>query len=63
MEITKLLQGNSLLESLPRKEHKRIIKHCEPVALDFGTVLCKSTQPIKHVYFPLSGFISLIGYF
>jgi hypothetical protein len=34
--------------------------HCETVELIFGTALCEPDQPIAHVYFPLTGFISLV---
>jgi CRP-like cAMP-binding protein len=52
--------SNQLIERLPRKERNRILKHCEPAKLVFGTSLCEPNQPFQHVYFPLSGFISLL---
>jgi len=51
---------NQLLESLPRRERSRILECCEPVDLIFGAILCEPDQPYRHVYFPLSGFISLV---
>lgn len=51
---------NLLLDSLPRKERDRVMAHCEPVELVFGKVLCEPDRPFRHLYFPLSGFISLV---
>lgn len=51
---------NQLIGSLPRQERNRIVERCQKVDLVFGTVLCEPDQPIEHVYFPLSGFISLV---
>jgi CRP-like cAMP-binding protein len=52
---------NRLIAGLPRAERNRILERCELVDLVFGTVLCESGQPIRHVYFPVTGFISLVG--
>lgn len=52
---------NRLIEGLPRKERNRILQHCEPVNLVFGVILCEPGQPFRHVYFPLSGFVSLVA--
>ncbi len=51
---------NRLIGSLPRKERDRILERCEPVDLVFGTVLCEPGQLFRRVYFPLTGFISLV---
>ena len=51
---------NRLIEGLPRKERSRMLESCELVNLDFGSILCEPDQPFKHVYFPLTGFISLV---
>jgi CRP-like cAMP-binding protein len=53
--------GNQLLESLPRKGRARILALCETVPLVFGDILCETEAPFRHVYFPLSGFISLVA--
>ncbi|MDZ7737366.1 MAG: Crp/Fnr family transcriptional regulator [Gammaproteobacteria bacterium] len=50
---------NNLIARLPRKQQHNVLKNCEPVNLVFGSVLCKPEQPVEHVYFPLTGFISL----
>jgi CRP-like cAMP-binding protein len=52
---------NHLLDSLPHKLRDRILRRCEQVDLSFGTVLCEPDQPLRHVYFPLKGFISLVA--
>lgn len=51
---------NLLIQNLPLAEQIKILAFCEPVELEFGTVLCEVNQPMAHVYFPLTGFISLI---
>ncbi|WP_372723006.1 Crp/Fnr family transcriptional regulator [Immundisolibacter sp.] len=52
---------NRLIEALPGKDRSRILGHCTPVSLVFGTVLCEPGQPCPQVYFPLTGFISLVA--
>lgn len=49
-----------LIEGLPSKQRKQLLNGCEPVDLVFGNVLHEANQTIRHVYFPLSGFISLV---
>lgn len=49
-----------LIEGLPSKQRKQLLYGCEPVDLVFGRVLHEANQPIRHVYFPLSGYISLV---
>ena len=52
---------NRLLEVLPRYIRQRMLQRCEPVELDFGVILSEAGEPIRHVYFPTGGFISLIA--
>lgn len=52
---------NRLLDSLPGKTRKAILQICEKVELLSGEVLCERGEPIRHVYFPLSGFLSLVS--
>lgn len=49
-----------LIESLPSKPRKQLLDGCELIQLAFGTVLQEANQPIRQVYFPLSGFISRV---
>jgi CRP-like cAMP-binding protein len=51
---------NQLLAALPAKEYKRLLPHLESVPLPFMEVLYESGDPIKHVYFPDDGLISLL---
>ncbi|MFP5423136.1 MAG: Crp/Fnr family transcriptional regulator [Gammaproteobacteria bacterium] len=61
MSVKAPLQILSLLiEGLPSKQRKQLLNGCEPVDLVFGNVLHEANQPIRHVYFPLSGFVSLV---
>ncbi len=51
---------NRLLAGLPCGERSKILACCETVDLVFGTILCEPDQPFRDVYFPLTGFISLV---
>jgi CRP-like cAMP-binding protein len=52
---------NRLLAGVTRRDQGLILKHCEAVELTFGDILSEPDQPIRHVYFPTSSFISLIA--
>jgi len=52
---------NRLVESLPAETRNRILKICAPVQLEFGAVLCEANEPLRHVFFPLTAFISLVA--
>lgn len=52
---------NRLIESLPPETRRRTLKLCEPVHLAFGAILCEANKPVRYVYFPLTGFISLVA--
>ncbi|TCO74479.1 Crp/Fnr family transcriptional regulator [Chromatocurvus halotolerans] len=52
--------GNQLLDYLPRQQREAVLANCDPINLVFGTVLCDVGQPFSHVYFPVSGSISLL---
>ncbi len=52
---------NELIESLPCKERQRLLAISTPVALEFSEVLGEVGMPTTHVYFPTSGFISLVA--
>jgi CRP-like cAMP-binding protein len=51
---------NHLLELLPRKDRLRLLALCDPVQLTLSDILCEPAQPVRHVYFPTDGFISLV---
>ncbi|PKM29412.1 MAG: Crp/Fnr family transcriptional regulator [Gammaproteobacteria bacterium HGW-Gammaproteobacteria-12] len=53
-----LTERNRLLCALPQHERQRLLLSGETVAIHVGEVLFEAYQPIRHLYFPLSGFIS-----
>jgi CRP-like cAMP-binding protein len=55
-----VVPGNRLLAALPERNRRNFFADCERVKLDFSKVICDSGDVIRHVYFPLEGFISLV---
>ena len=51
---------NRLLVALPRDERDRLLPHLEKVSLSLRDILYEANGPIAHVYFPLSGVVSLV---
>lgn len=51
---------NHLIAELPRPSRLRLQALCEPVELVLAEVLCERGVPVRHVYFPVDGFISLV---
>jgi CRP-like cAMP-binding protein len=51
---------NSVLRTLSSKENQRLLAHSEQTKLAYGDILCEPGKPIRHVYFPNSGIISLL---
>jgi CRP-like cAMP-binding protein len=52
---------NRLLNALPCKDRQHFLAGCELVDLVFAEILCKPDDPIRHVYFPTSSYISLVS--
>jgi CRP-like cAMP-binding protein len=52
--------ANRLLAALPPDEYKRIVQSLDPVSLKLKTFLHRAGEPIEHVYFPGSGFCSML---
>lgn len=56
-----LLAGNQLLTMLPEGERQRLAQQFEFVSLDVKQMIYEEHEPIEHVYFPLSGVLSLVS--
>ncbi len=52
---------NHLIQRLPRKDRLRLLAVCEPVELVLREVLVEQGQAARRVYFPTSGYISLLS--
>lgn len=52
---------NRLIDGLPRKTRGSILKRCKAVDLVFGSTLCEPDRRLRHIYFPLTGIISLVA--
>lgn len=52
--------SNRLIESLPQRVRSRLLSSSVDVDLSAGTVLYEAGAKLSHVYFPRSGFISLM---
>lgn len=53
-------KSNSLLAALPEEEYQRLLPHLQYSALSHGTIIFESDEPLKNVYFPISGTVSII---
>lgn len=51
---------NQLLAALPAAARKRFLADCTVVDLVFGSVLCEEGERMRHVYFPIDSFISVL---
>ncbi|MEO7324017.1 MAG: Crp/Fnr family transcriptional regulator [Dokdonella sp.] len=52
--------ANGLLACLSRAQRQPLLAQCEQVDLAESTVLCEQGERVRHVYFPIDSFISLI---
>jgi CRP-like cAMP-binding protein len=51
---------NCLIQRLPRAERGRLLDQCEPVDLVRAAELSERGRPLRHAYFPRTGFVSLV---
>ena len=51
---------NHLLQLLCNKDRNILLQYCDVVQLEFADILCEPNQRYRYLYFPLSGFISLV---
>lgn len=51
---------NRLLDDLPAADRQRLLDGCERVELVVGEILAQPGKPIRHVYFPMESYISLV---
>jgi CRP-like cAMP-binding protein len=52
---------NRLITALPSPDRKRLLEALQPVSLTIGQPLYEAREPIKFVYFPLSGVHSIVS--
>jgi CRP-like cAMP-binding protein len=52
--------GNYLLSALPPEEYRRLINQAEKIPFDRDCVFYEADMPIRHVYFPIEGLVSIV---
>jgi CRP-like cAMP-binding protein len=55
------LARNRLLAMIPEREQERLASQFELVSLDLKDSIYRENEPIEHVYFPVSGVLSLVS--
>ena len=60
-DVAALAQQNRILAAVPPDELSRLLSRSALVKLDFRSVLLKRGEPVRHVYFPVSGLYSLLA--
>src|SRR5215217_1759799 len=58
---THIAPGNRILAALPREEFARLAPHLTIVCLKRDEVVYIAGDQIRHVYFPISGLMSLLS--
>jgi CRP-like cAMP-binding protein len=51
---------NQMLAALPTEERERLLPHMERVPLPLGDVIYEADEPIRYVYFPMNGVVSVL---
>ncbi|HEY0323126.1 MAG TPA: Crp/Fnr family transcriptional regulator [Pyrinomonadaceae bacterium] len=54
------MSENRLLAVLPVDEQERLLPHVERVSLILGDVIYEADEPVRYVYFPTSGVVSIL---
>lgn len=54
-------KGNELLALLPEAEYERLAPHLEKIVIALREVLYEANKPIKYVFFPLNGVMSIVA--
>jgi CRP-like cAMP-binding protein len=52
---------NHLWERLPARQRAALRRICEPHAMVAGEVMCEAGVPFEHVYFPVTGYVSILA--
>jgi CRP-like cAMP-binding protein len=52
--------GNHLLSALPPEEYRRLIAQGEEISFQRDHVFYEADTPIRHVYFPIDGMVSIV---
>ena len=55
------LPENRLLAALPAADRRRLLANCDPVDLVVGDLLTEPGDAVRHAFFPIDSFISLIA--
>jgi CRP-like cAMP-binding protein len=55
------MAANQILSALPRSEYPLLFSNLRPVSLDRGKVLYDLGDPIRSVFFVMSGMVSLLA--
>lgn len=57
---TMVTPENRLLAGMPATDRKNFVNQCERVTFHLGDLICQPGELIRHVYFPIDCFISLV---
>ena len=52
---------NHLIDRLPQRDRRMLLKACEPFELLTTAVLSEPGKATRHLYFPITGFLSLVA--
>jgi hypothetical protein len=53
--------SNRIIAALPARDRKRFLVDCRSIELGFADVLNEPGGRIRHVYFPMGSFVSLVA--